>query len=65
MIHLLILELRKLFVSLLNFLPYSFSFTSFLILPFLLIYFLTHLLPDLPTPLRINLFHFQAGGQRR
>jgi len=34
--------------------------TSFLILFFLLICFLTHLLPDLPTPCRIDPFHFQV-----
>jgi len=49
----------------LTFFLFSFFFTFFLILSSLLIYFLTHLLPDLSTPSRIGLFHFQAGGCRR
>jgi len=32
---------------------------------FLLIYFLTRLLPDLSAPSRIDPFRFQAGGRRR
>jgi len=48
-----------LFVCLLNFLPSLLS--SFVVLSFLLIYFLTYL----STPSRIDPFHFQAGGRRR
>jgi len=47
--HLLISAPYKWFVCLLNFLPYFLPslLSSFLILSFLLIYFLSHLLPDL------------------
>ena len=62
LIHLLILALYNFFVYLISFL----SFLSFLYLfTSILIYFLTYLLPDLSTPLRIDPFRFQAGGRRR
>jgi len=53
LIHLLLLVLYKLFVCLRHFLTFC-----------LLIYFLTHLRPDLST-FRIEPFHYQAGGRRK
>ena len=60
--HLLIFVLFKLFVCLLNFLPYFLYFLHFFSL---LIYFFTHLLPDISTSSEIGPLFFQARDGRR